>query len=65
MAELGFREAFANLVPGAVQPKDRLTDIRFYMNYYFAFPSTFWCKTHSKNPSANSHYESSFGSDFT
>ena len=41
LAELGFREAFANLAPGAVPPKDRLTDIWFYMNYHLNFHRLF------------------------
>jgi len=41
MAELGFREAFASIPLDAVPPKDRVTDIWFYMNYHLNFHRLF------------------------
>lgn len=41
MAELGFREAFAAIPLDAVPPKERLTDIWFYMNYHLNFHRLF------------------------
>ena len=41
LAELGFAEAFASLAPDAVPPKERLTDVWFYMNYHLNFHRLF------------------------
>lgn len=41
MAELGFREAFAAIPLDTVPPKERLTDIWFYMNYHLNFHRLF------------------------